>query len=78
MRLYDLELVLAAVALRSWKCYLGWKWVCNSMEPLYRGHVFLVSGDTSASLNLDGKVPSEKERLARVEMSSEKLRNRIL
>ena len=36
----DLELVLAAVALRSWKCYLGWKWVCNSMGPLYRGHVF--------------------------------------
>ena len=29
MRLYDLELVVAAVALRYWKCYLGWKWVCN-------------------------------------------------
>ena len=33
---------------------------------------FLISGETRASLNLDGKVPSEKERLARVEMSSEK------
>ena len=27
--------------------------------------------DTSASLNLDGKMPWEKERLSRVEMSSE-------
>ena len=33
---------------------------------------FLISGETSASLNLDGKVPSEKERLAMVEMNSEK------
>ena len=33
--------------------------------------MFLISGETSASLNLDG-VPSEKERLARVGMSSEK------
>ena len=33
---------------------------------------FLISGDTSASLNLYGKVSSQKERLARVEMSSEK------
>ena len=33
---------------------------------------FLISGETSASLNLDGKVPSEKERLARVEIRSEK------
>ena len=36
--------------------------------------MFLVSGETSASLNLDGKVPSKKERLARVEMSSEKIK----
>ena len=34
---------------------------------------FLISGETSASLNQDGMVPSEKKRLARVEMSSEKI-----
>ena len=33
---------------------------------------FLISSETSAILNLVGKMPSEKERLARVEMSSEK------
>ena len=72
MRLYDLELVLSAVALRSWKCYLGWKWVCNSMGVSLSRPCFLISDETSASLNLNGKVPSEKERLARVKMSSEK------
>ena len=34
--------------------------------------MFLISGETRAILNLDGKMPLEKERLARVEMSSEK------
>ena len=33
---------------------------------------FLISGETIVILNLDGKMPSEKERLARVEISSEK------
>ena len=72
MRLYDPEFVLAAVAVRSLKCYLGWRWVCNSKEPPYQGHAFLISGETIAILSIGGKMPSEKERLARVEMSSEK------
>ena len=33
---------------------------------------FLISGETSAILNLDWKMSSEKNRLARVEMSFEK------
>ena len=33
---------------------------------------FLINGQTSANLKIAGKIPSEKERLARVEMSSEK------
>jgi hypothetical protein len=33
---------------------------------------FLSNGVTEAALNMDGKTPSEKDRLASVQMSSEK------